>query len=190
MTANGMLPIAVLRGVWAKLKQGPNGNSIPYVFTNPGPDCRLDKCDRIFVLAAKQPETSIFLQHPKKQPSMEESKAQEVVGLNEEQPTAESPSPINRHVRRDSVNIADPKQTIGMLERAAMQHQHHQQQHSSAGSAGNEGKTGPVDAKHRTLQHSRSSPAGSREHGAPQNGAGKEESVDDLLEFVNEGTNP
>ena len=60
----------------------------------------------------------------------------------------------------------------------------------SAGSAGNEGKTGPVDAKHRTLQHSRSSPAGSREHGAPQNGAGKEESVDDLLEFVNEGTNP
>ena len=58
---HGMLPIAVLRGVWAKLRTGAQGNRLPYVVCNPHPDTKLNKCDRIFVLSLEQPDLSTFL---------------------------------------------------------------------------------------------------------------------------------
>ena len=53
-------------GVWSKYRQGPNGNRLPYVFTNPAPETIMKRCDRVFVLSEKQPGTSTFLQVKKR----------------------------------------------------------------------------------------------------------------------------
>jgi len=47
----GILVVAIQRGVWKKLGSGPHGNSFPYVYTNPDPECRVEKCDKLYVLA-------------------------------------------------------------------------------------------------------------------------------------------
>ena len=50
------IPIAIYRGVWSKVGQGPGGNLRPYVYTCPSTKARLEKCDRIFVLSIIHPE--------------------------------------------------------------------------------------------------------------------------------------
>ena len=52
-----LLPLALLRGVWGTLNQGPLGNRLPYVYTNPRPGAPLHKGDACFVLASKIPRT-------------------------------------------------------------------------------------------------------------------------------------
>ena len=52
-----VLPIGLFRGVWASLGQGPNGNRMPYVYTNPDSGTILDKVDHVFVLAKRLPQT-------------------------------------------------------------------------------------------------------------------------------------
>ncbi len=47
----GILLVALQRGVWKKLGSGPNGNSFPYVYTNPSRTTRVEKCDKLYVLA-------------------------------------------------------------------------------------------------------------------------------------------
>ncbi len=47
----GILLVALQRGIWTKLGSGPNGNSFPYVYTNPTNDTRVEKCDKLYVLA-------------------------------------------------------------------------------------------------------------------------------------------
>eukprot|EP00948_MAST-09A_sp_MAST-9A-sp1_P003109 g3109.t1 len=51
----GMLPIGLQRGVWKKLNQGPHGNVLPYCYVNPPQGCRVEKCDRVYVLCQKHP---------------------------------------------------------------------------------------------------------------------------------------
>jgi hypothetical protein len=48
----GILTLAIRRGVWVKLGSGPNGNSFPYVSTNPDEHTRVDKCDSLYVLSS------------------------------------------------------------------------------------------------------------------------------------------
>ncbi len=46
------MTLAIRRGVWAKLGSGPNGNSFPYVYSNPDENTRVDKCDSLYVLSS------------------------------------------------------------------------------------------------------------------------------------------
>jgi hypothetical protein len=48
-----MIPLGILRGVFANTKTGPKGNKLPYVYTNPPKDTELFTCDKIFVLSQK-----------------------------------------------------------------------------------------------------------------------------------------
>jgi len=56
--SNDMLPLGLKRGMSEKLKVGPNGNRMPYVFTNCTPDTITFKEDSVFVLSPKEPENS------------------------------------------------------------------------------------------------------------------------------------
>ena len=47
--------MGLLRRVWKSLGQGPNGNRMPYVYTNPDSDTVLDKVDSVFILAKSLP---------------------------------------------------------------------------------------------------------------------------------------
>ena len=53
LTKEGILPLGLLRGVFANMSMGPRSNKMPYVFTNPHKDTELYLCDRVFVLSQK-----------------------------------------------------------------------------------------------------------------------------------------
>jgi potassium large conductance calcium-activated channel subfamily M alpha protein 1 len=65
LSDRGMIPLGVLRGVFAHMNLGPRGNKLPYVFTNPSHDIELFSCDRIFVLSQKPPRSAIDLNYVK-----------------------------------------------------------------------------------------------------------------------------
>lgn len=53
LSAQGIIPLGLLRGTFAGLSVGPRANRAPYVYTNPEKDTELFKCDKIFVLSTK-----------------------------------------------------------------------------------------------------------------------------------------
>jgi hypothetical protein len=77
LSAQGIIPLGILRGTFHGLSVGPKANRAPYVYTNPDKDVELFKCDKIFVLSTKPlqadskldlkvrllPGCSMFLQH-------------------------------------------------------------------------------------------------------------------------------
>jgi hypothetical protein len=48
-----IVPLGILRGVFANMSMGAKSNKSPYVFTNPPKDTELFMCDRVFVLSQK-----------------------------------------------------------------------------------------------------------------------------------------
>jgi hypothetical protein len=55
-----MIPLGILRGVFANTKSGPKANVMPYVFTNPPKDTELFSCDKVFVLSQTPIKISRF----------------------------------------------------------------------------------------------------------------------------------
>lgn len=53
LSAQGMVPLGLLRGTFAGLSVGPKANRAPYVYTNPDKDVEIFKCDKVFVLSTK-----------------------------------------------------------------------------------------------------------------------------------------
>ena len=56
LMSRGILPLGLFRGIWKKMKSGPKGNKMPYVYTNPDKDASLETCDSVFVLAQDPPD--------------------------------------------------------------------------------------------------------------------------------------
>lgn len=57
LAQRNMIPLGLFRGVFPQMRQGPKGNKMPYVFTNPPRDTELFSCDRVFVLS-QQPQVA------------------------------------------------------------------------------------------------------------------------------------
>ena len=53
LSTQGIIPIALLRGVFPQTGVGPRLNTKPYVFTNPQKDTEIFSCDKVFVLSQK-----------------------------------------------------------------------------------------------------------------------------------------
>jgi hypothetical protein len=53
LTAQGIVPLGLYRGVFKNMQVGPKQNKLPYVFTNPPKETELFSCDRVFVLSQK-----------------------------------------------------------------------------------------------------------------------------------------
>lgn len=53
LSAQGIIPLGILRGTFSGMAMGPKANRAPYVYTNPDKDVELFKCDKIFVLSPK-----------------------------------------------------------------------------------------------------------------------------------------
>ena len=50
---DNVIPLGLLRGVFANMSMGAKSNKMAYVFTNPPKDTELFTCDRVFVLSQK-----------------------------------------------------------------------------------------------------------------------------------------
>jgi len=64
-TKQKMIPMGILRGVMPHSMFGPKGNSLPYVYTNPGPSTVVYENDKIFVLSPTPLQASISTSHSK-----------------------------------------------------------------------------------------------------------------------------
>lgn len=53
LARRNLIPLGILRGIFANTKSGPKNNKMPYVFTNPPKDTELFSCDKVFVLSQK-----------------------------------------------------------------------------------------------------------------------------------------
>lgn len=65
-----MIPLGILRGVFANTKSGPKANVMPYVFTNPPKDTELFSCDKVFVLSQTPIKISRFNKDDSKEMAM------------------------------------------------------------------------------------------------------------------------
>jgi hypothetical protein len=51
LARDGIIPLGLLRGIFANMSLGPKSNKMPYVFTNPDRESEVFVCDRVFVLS-------------------------------------------------------------------------------------------------------------------------------------------
>ena len=56
LSRQGIIPIALYRGVFPSTNLGPKMNAMPYIFTNPQSETEIFSCDQVFVLSQKPQE--------------------------------------------------------------------------------------------------------------------------------------
>lgn len=56
LCSQGIIPVALYRGVYSSTNLGPRKNSMPYTFTNPQSETEIFSCDQVFVLSRSPQE--------------------------------------------------------------------------------------------------------------------------------------